>query len=178
MIACALVIGHSPNSTGAENLTNSISEFEFNNALAQSIESEVKDVKLHLVYRDDYAKLPKEINALNVGFIISLHCNAYNTKVTGSEVLYYHKSMLGKRMAELLQNQFSEALGLRDRGIKPIDAEAKGGYLLAYTKAPCVIAEPFFIDNDSDCLLVAKKRENLVLAYSRFIQNFAKELDV
>ncbi|UCG13233.1 MAG: N-acetylmuramoyl-L-alanine amidase [Deltaproteobacteria bacterium] len=47
----------------------------------------------------------------------------------------------------------------RDFGsARKTENKARGGYLLRYTNAPCVIAEPFFIDNDED---LAKANEDL-----------------
>ena len=84
--------------------------------------------------------------------------NAFNGRASGTEVLYYHRSEVGKTIAEILQGGLVDFLGLPDRGIKPKTSEDRGGYLLRYTNAPCVIAEPFFIDNDQD---LAKAKENL-----------------
>ena len=64
--------------------------------------------------------------------------------------MYYHKSKQGKAIAQIFQNNMLSALGLSNRGLKPISAEDRGGYLLRYTNAPCVLIEPFFIDNNSD----------------------------
>jgi len=55
-------------------------------------------------------------------------------------------------------------LGLPNRGIKPKGTEDRGGYVLRYTNAPCIISEPFFIDNDLDLLLVRNRYDNFVAA--------------
>ncbi len=98
-------------------------------------------------------------------FIISLHCNAYNKQVSGTEVLYYHRSTKGKQAASILQAKLIEALSLPARGIKARTTEDRGGYLLKYTAAPCIISEPFFIDNDDDLKVATEKRDRLVSAY-------------
>ena len=147
---CALVIGHKKRSSGAINVNSNLTEFDFNEDLALRIEKKVQKAEIQRIYRRTYKELPDDINALNSDFIISLHCNAFNTQVSGTEVLYYHKSQKGKKMAEILLTHLVEHLKLANRGIKPKMAEDRGGYLLRYTKAPCVIAEPFFIDNDDD----------------------------
>ena len=94
---CALVIGHKKQSPGAVNVKAGITEFDFNEDLAMRIEKKLKSTQIQRVYRRTYKQLPDDINALNPDFIISLHCNAYNTEVSGTEVLYYHKSEKGKR---------------------------------------------------------------------------------
>ena len=155
---CALVIGHKKDSPGAVNEKTGLNEFEFNEDLATRIEKKAQTTKIQRIYRRTYKELPSDINALSPDFVLSLHCNAYNGQASGTEALFYHKSEVGKGIAAVLQRRLVDFLGLRDRGIKPKASEDRGGYLLRYTKAPCVIAEPFFIDNDQD---LAKARENL-----------------
>ena len=171
---CALVIGHKKTSPGAINKKTGITEFEFNDDLAIKIEKKVKKVDIQRVYRRTYKELPHDINALNPDFIVSLHCNAFNTKASGTEVLYYHRSEKGKKMAEILLKHLVEHLKLPNRGIKPKTAEDRGGYLLRYTKAPCVIAEPFFIDNDDDLARAQEDIGGLAEAYAKAIEEIAK----
>ena len=171
---CALVIGHKKASPGAINKKTGITEFEFNDDLAIRIEKKVENVDIQRVYRRTHQELPDDINALNPDFIVSLHCNAFNTKASGTEVLYYHRSEKGKKMAEILLKYLVEYLNLPNRGIKPKTAEDRGGYLLRYTKAPCVIAEPFFIDNDDDLARAQEDIGGLAEAYARAIEEIAK----
>ncbi len=176
MKKCALVIGHKKSSPGAVNKGSGLTEFAFNEALAFKIESEVSGVDVQKVYRRTYNSLPDDINELEPDFIISLHCNAFNESASGTEVLYYHRSTKGKIMAEILNGHLVSALGLKDRGVKPKTTEDRGGHLLRNTSAPCVIAEPFFIDNDSDLKVVDDNREGLIQAYAAGIEAIAKAL--
>ena len=171
---CALVIGHKKTSPGAINKKTGITEFEFNDDLIIRIEKKVKNIDIQRVYRRTYKELPHDINEFDPDFIISLHCNAFNEKASGTEVLYYHKSEKGKKMAEILLKYLVEYLNLPNRGIKPKTAEDRGGYLLRYTKAPCVIAEPFFIDNDDDLARAQEDIGGLAEAYARAIEGIAK----
>jgi len=153
----AVVIGHSKQSQGATNAVFGASEFEFNERLAHDItfnfsEHNMAD-EIVVVYRTDYAELPQKINNLNVDLVVSLHANAYNTITSGCETLYYHASNKGKAIAKIFQERLSGLMKTKDRGIKPKHSEDRGGYILRYTKAPCIICEPFFIDNDGDFLL-------------------------
>ena len=173
---CALVIGHKKTSPGAENPTSKLNEFTFNDALSIDIEKRVKGVKVQRVYRRTYKSLPDDINELNPDFIISLHCNAFNESASGTEVLYYHRSFKGKKIAKILNRQLVDALGLKNRGIKPRTSEDRGGYLLRNTKAPCLIAEPFFIDNDKDLETALKNRNELINAYVEAIDEMASLL--
>ncbi len=176
MKKCVLVIGHKKSSPGAVNKKTGSTEFSFNDLLAQDIESKVSGVGIQRVYRRTYESLPNDINELNPDFIISLHCNAYNNKTSGSEVLYYHKSSKGKLIAIILNTNIVNALGLKNRGVKPKTSEDRGGYLLKKTSAACVIAEPFFIDNNSDLKVAHENRDKLVKAYADSIKQIAEEI--
>ena len=154
IVKCALVIGHKQSSQGAFNKTYDIHEFEFNEELAKRIEKKIliiyPTIEIIRIYRRTYSSLPSDINESNPDFVISLHCNAFNEKASGSEVLYYHGSANGNQYANILQEKFVKYLELPNRGIRPKTSEDRGGYLLKNTNAPCLIAEPFFIDNDKD----------------------------
>ena len=180
MQCCALVIGHKKTSPGAANVSSGLTEFDYNETLSKQIEDELisrqAEIRIQRIYRRTYATLPGDINELAPRFIISLHCNAFNTQASGCEMLYYHRSSNGKRMAQILQTHIQGALGNKDRGIKAKTSEDRGGMLLKQTHAPCVIAEPFFIDNDDELELVQKKRKKLVRAYADAIEAIGKTL--
>ena len=171
---CALVIGHKKASPGSRNERKDLTEFEFNDRLASRIEKKVRTVDIQRVYRRTYKELPDDINDLNPHFIISLHCNAFNEKVSGTEVLYYHKSERGKHISEILLGYLVRHLKLPDRGVKGRTAEDRGGFLLRYTKSPCVIAEPFFLDNDKDLARAQKNLNGLATAYVNAIKEVAQ----
>ena len=155
---CALVIGHKKDSPGAVSHDGSLSEFVFNEKLAMMIEGTVRQAEVQRVYRRTLDSLPGDINQLDPDFIISLHCNSFQYKATGTEVLYYHQSERGRKAAIIFQKHLVNHLRLKDRGIKPKNAEERGGYLLKYTKAPCLISEPFFISNNDD---LARAQEDM-----------------
>ena len=176
---CALVVGHKPASPGAENKAAVISEYDYNEDLAIQIVS-CTDADIEIVVRQpgNFRDLPAKINALEPGFIISLHCNAYKeppgtADVSGTEALYYHKSAKGQQMAQRLSGAVSGLLGLNNRGAKGLDVEDRGGHLLRYTHAPCVILEPFFIDNDDDLAIGLEKKDELAALLAQIIEEFA-----
>ena len=157
----ALVVGHTEKSPGACNQQSDVCEFDFNKQLVTRV-SAIINTKCEIVYRDRYRDLPEKINKLNPDFVICFHCNAYNRKSSGTEILFYHKSKKGKKMAFIFQNNIVKALGLKDRGIKGKSSEQRGGFVLKETKAPCILLEPFFIDNDDDYRTVINKYTGLV----------------
>jgi N-acetylmuramoyl-L-alanine amidase len=171
---CALVIGHKKSSPGASNDKSGLNEFDFNEELAILIEKKAQKAQIQRIYRRTYQELPNDINALDPHFVVSLHCNAYDGRASGTEVLYYHRSEVGKRIAEILQRRLHDFLSLRDRGIKEKTTEDRGGYLLRYTKAPCVIAEPFFIDNNEDLAKARSDLAGLAGAYASAIDEIAQ----
>ena len=153
----AVIVGHQENSPGAVNENYQVSEFEFTQRLAHDIKHSFAEFNLVdeivIVYREtNYKNLPYQINRLNPDLIVSLHCNAYDTHASGCEMLYYHSSEKSKEIARIFQNHLVQRLENKDRGIKPKHSEDRGGYLLRYTLAPCIITEPFFIDNDDEYL--------------------------
>jgi N-acetylmuramoyl-L-alanine amidase len=149
----ALVVGHKSTSTGADNTTRVVSEWEYNAKLAIDVWKRIKVMGVHeacVVHRRTYSTLPKDINRLNPKLVISMHCNAFNTQVSGTETLYYHRSASGEDIAREMQKIFVRELKLPDRGAKALTKEDKGGNVLAKTNAPAILCEPFFIDNDDD----------------------------
>lgn len=177
-VLVAVVVGHRPGSPGAVNQTSGVSEFEYNDDVANALCDALKlhDLEPVLVYRDTYQELPNKINALAPDFIISLHCNSFSdTTVSGSEVLYYHTSTNSKALASIVQSKVTQALGLNDRGIKSCTSEDRGGYLLRYTSAPCVIVEPAFISNDSDFSILNEKKCQYVQALVAAAHAYATE---
>jgi N-acetylmuramoyl-L-alanine amidase len=175
-VICALAVGHCRSAPGARNPTSGFTEWEFNATLASRIGDCCPDA-VTIVHRGDgpagYRELPGRINALKPRFIIELHCNAFDTRTSGTEVLHYRGSELGYRFASILQGHLLAALGLKNRGLKAVDLEGRGGYLLAHTEAPCLIAEPFFIDNDEDLAVASERSGNLIDGYVAAIEEMA-----
>lgn len=165
----ALVLGHKPSSQGARNY-NGTTEYNYNSKLINEVRRSIQPyIDVVIVERDTYRDLPNKINSHSPDLIISFHCNAFNTDASGTEVLYYHKSKTSAKHAKNLLIHLVDALGLPNRGIKPKTSEERGGYLLRYTHAPCIIAEPFFIDNLKDLNTAIVREEQLIAAYKEFI---------
>ena len=174
----ALVVGHSEKSPGSVNPTTGFTEFEWNknmaNAVANRIMADYENIEPIIVFRDvPYRQLPEKINMIDPDFIISFHCNAFNTKTSGCETLYYYKSSRSAVLAEIVQKRVNSVLGNKNRGIKGRSTEDRGGYLLRYTNAPAVITEPFFIDNDEEYQNALNKLDDLITAYCEAINEYA-----
>jgi len=177
-----IIVGHKPNSPGAVN-ADGTSEYSFNDALANLIGYSLAQTGHEpiIIYRDTYKGLPYKVNATGVDIAVSLHCNAFNTEVSGSETLYYYKSTNGKLLAKSVNDEIVKCLCLPNRGIKPIrnkhkgSAGDKGGHLVKYTSMPCVILEPFFIDNPNDLSIANNKLHTLVESICTGICNYTNK---
>lgn len=173
---CALVIGHKRTSPGNRNLRLSISEFGYNDELARRVATIPKLTTVQRVFRRTFDMLPMDVNRLNPDFVVSLHCNAFDRSASGTEVLYYHKSIVGRGIAEIMLAYIVDCLKLPDRGLRAIDAEDRCGYFLKYSQAPTIVVEPFFIDNDLDCQRALEMKDGLVHAYSRALDDITQML--
>lgn len=178
---CGLIVGHKKNHPGACNKKHNICEYRFNDQLACDMYDLLKEnesnTSIQIIRRKTYKSLPDDVNLLEPDFCISLHCNAahpdYMGKWNGTETLYYYTSKMGKLMAEILQKNIVDVLEFRDRGILPRKTEDRGGYILRYVDSPCVIAEPFFIDNNKAYKTVVEKYDKLVQSYANSIEQIA-----
>ncbi len=90
--------------------------------------------------------------------------------------MYYYLSHTSKALALALQGSLVGCLQLRDRGVVGVKDSGRGAHLLKNTNVPCLIAEPFFIDNDSDLKRAHERFENLARSYARFIADSADSL--
>jgi N-acetylmuramoyl-L-alanine amidase len=123
-----------------------------------------------------YSQLPERINKTKPDFIISFHANAYNKRASGSEVLYYHTSKTGMKIATILNERINTVLGLGDRGVKKIYDDNRGALVLRETNAPCVLIEPFFIDNDDNLKVVIDNYSIFIEAIVNSIITISREL--
>lgn len=168
---------------GAKNNQTDLTEWDYNNDLCNKIMAWLPaGVRNNTVMvTGDYATLPGRINGYKPRFTLSLHANAATPDASGSEVLYYKHSKVGKAIAEILQEVQTEALGTKKRptgdgyGLIGRTLKDRGGALLAYTDHPCVIVEPFFITNDYDLNRALNRKEDLASAYAEVITYVYKE---
>lgn len=174
---CALIVGHRKSARGAISADGSVVEYDFNSDLAREVKKRVTKARVQVVFRnnstDGLRKLPAKVNALGPHFILSLHCNAFNNQARGTETLYFHTSAKGKKLAKIVQKRLLSALELKNRGIRDKKDADRGAHLLKFTKAPCVICEPFFIDNDGDLEIALRRKKRLAAAYAKAIDDAA-----
>jgi len=146
-----IVIGHSEKSPGAYNNEIGISEYTLNKELAIEVKEECdrRSINAIIIHRlNGYKNLPDDINKTNIDYCISIHHNATSDKtVNGTETLCYHKSKISNKFAFAVNGQMVLALNTRNRGIKKVNSENRGGYVLKYTTMPMILLEPYFMSN-------------------------------
>lgn len=173
-------IGHCPSAPGAKNRHHGITEYRFWKTFAPQVANYINGYghETVIVNRETdgggtgMTACVRACNEANADVIVALHGNAYNGKASGSETLYWHTSPRGRRLAQCIQEQIVRLLGLPDRGIKPITGTERGGAQLRGTVAPCVIVEPFFIDNTADYEHALDHADNLCRAIAAGIANY------
>lgn len=179
----ALIVGHERKAQGGSNMDGT-TEYTFNKELAQRIAPVLISMNFEpvIIYRDGttYSKLPAKVNKVNPDIAVSLHCNAFNRLATGTETLHYINSERSQRLALCMQRHMVKALGLRDRGLRPVNAKHKGrkgdkgGHLCKYTNMPTVILEPCFIDNNKDLATARANFDALALAIANGVKDYAE----
>ena len=88
----------------------------------------------------------RNCNSHDVDLVVSFHLNAFDTKANGVEVCYFDQQDLAARVSA----QLSKDIGWTNRGAKERRYGEKRLHVLAETKAPAILIELGFIDNESD----------------------------
>ncbi|MED3026133.1 MULTISPECIES: N-acetylmuramoyl-L-alanine amidase C-terminal domain-containing protein [Bacillus cereus group] len=88
----------------------------------------------------------RNCNSHDVDLVVSFHLNAFDTKANGVEVCYYDQQDLAAKVSA----QLSKDIGWANRGAKERRYGNERLHVLAETKAPAILIELGFIDNESD----------------------------
>ncbi len=171
----ALVIGHDANRKGAYG-NKGISEWDFNDQLIQEMNLSDKHTYYVLYRNADIKKysmqmieLHERIDKLGCELAIEFHFNAtIDSNVHGNEVLYC--SSIGMKYAKIL-DECLDILPNRDRGIKKVAKNERGGGFLCRGKSICLIAEPFFAERQHLYVWGGEHRQLLKDAYKKFFKS-------
>lgn len=142
--------GHSLKCRGANGLLDEVNEDRaVKNKVIELLRNEG-----HTVYdcTDDNGKdqnsnlkaIVSKCNAHKVDLDVSIHLNAGGG--TGTEVYIYSDNSKSKDEAERIAKNISNALGIRNRGVKV----SKNLYVLRKTNSPALLVECCFVDNAID----------------------------
>ena len=168
MKTVVLNVGHTKLRQGAKHPESGISEYQVNSLLANQVERSLRSKGvIVLIVTNKYVMLPSLINSVNPDLIIAMHCNAFNGSIEGHETLIYNRTNEAK--AEIMNSFLNLALQNTSRGVKIVQPTHRGYSLVKKTKAPCLIVEPCFIDNNEDFNNFMHKMPQVVEAYTQGI---------
>ena len=117
---------------------------------------------------DNLGAITRAANASDADAFVSIHCNAFNGKASGTEVEVYPGSVAGKMLGGCIQRQIVESLGTFDRGLK----DRPGLWVLKHTDMPAVLVELAFIDNADDAALLRDRQDDFARAVARGITDY------
>lgn len=149
----AAVIGHHKNSQGAWSPFLKKTEYAFNCEVCLNLPgtAEVFQRPDGNGYPDQMNKLAKLLNPQNFDLVIELHFNKYdnvaNGKGHGVEVVAYPGSSSAIWGAKYCK-AIAEEYGIFNRGVKYATEGGRGWHFLKTQRAPALILEPFFGDEE------------------------------
>lgn len=89
-------------------------------------------------------------NKYNAKLHLCIHFNACGTKATGTETWICGRGGNAEKYAKNLSSEIAAALNLKNRGVKVAGVDGKKLFVPSNTKAPCVLLETCFMDNQGD----------------------------
>ena len=123
---------------------------------------------LRFGWDDDFSQpcIVDEANYFHSDIAVSIHCNAFNGIVGGTECICYKRGGDGERLARLIQNNLVQVLGTNDRGVKYEEDKEKDRRLsfVMLTDMPAVIVECAFLDNYDDAIILLENKEEIAKA--------------
>lgn len=101
------------------------------------------------LWQNDYLTgVIQDANKWGADVFISIHCNSFgDPQAHGTETWYHPNSSKGRILSQCLQDQMLGEMGLRDRGIKPMDWGNNYLGVLDKTSMPSALVELAFISN-------------------------------
>jgi len=152
----AIVIGHHEKSKGAFSNFFGLAEFDFYNKVAEKLNgvSIFRHDSSIASYSSRILDTATRINKTEFDLVVELHFNSFsNPNANGCETLFFERSELGRKYADIFSKKVNECTGisLRNQGLKPLSKGDRGYASVYHTKAPTILIEPFFGSNDSDC---------------------------
>ena len=174
--------GHAPNGipdTGAKTAETGRRECDVAKNIADLVEKYLVAAGVEVVgniqsdnlyYDSDYPQpcVCAEANASGTDIFVSIHCNAFDGVVHGTETFAYAPGGEGEKLAGCINNQIVKSLGTLDRGVKFRDDYI----VLKHTDMTAVLVETAFIDSDIDEPLLRTKQDDFARAIARGITDY------
>ena len=143
-----ICIGHSRAGEQGAWGVGGMSEWAFNVRVGALLKRHLYDMGIASIVYDAYEGgsygssmrwLSDRMHNDGVTLALELHFNSASPTAEGCEMLYYHNSTQGKRLATMLQREVIVEYNTKNRGIKPMQRFSRGGGFLVNTKSPAVI---------------------------------------
>jgi N-acetylmuramoyl-L-alanine amidase len=169
----AIVIGHHMFAKGVFSRWFGKSEFDFFWSMKEDFKKMGFDVYRHNPLIPSYTMRQRVMakKTRSYDLVIELHFNASNGKAKGCECLYYFNSYEGEKLSQFLCNTYSMLTGCFNRGAKPLYSKDRGYGFVSSQKPTAVLFEPFFGDNDMDCIRFNK--DKFLLSLEKTIDYYA-----
>lgn len=152
----AIIVGHGNGDSGAMGW-NGVSEFDYNSAVAKSLEISDTEKEIKAFYRSASGITGVAAAAVkwNPDIVIELHLNAFNGKALGCEVLCLQGHTASGEKARDFAEKFAAKFNRvkrRDNGVNWIASSDRGGLSLKKLSSVqySILVEPFFIDNKNE----------------------------
>lgn len=148
----AIVVGHNKQSQGAVRKDTGETEFSYNSRLAKYIKA-ASDNDVEVFFRQkgggyvaELARVYNDTDRWKADVTVELHFNSAGTPNASGTETFSSGSRKSLILAEEVQMEMVDELGLNDRGIKIRNSRTKGrGYRsLVLGDAPAILIEPFF----------------------------------
>jgi N-acetylmuramoyl-L-alanine amidase len=158
----AFVVGHHQKAKGKFSNYFGLTEWDFYNKVLKHFKNPT--IFYHNPSTRSYVnrqiETGEKINSFPFDLVIELHFNSFNTKASGVETFYHHKSIKGRKYAEKFNEVCVRWTGLTLRGAKPLSSSSQNGYgFLNSNKYPSILIEPFFGDNENDCKAIKSPKQ-------------------
>ena len=163
----AIIIGHHENGKGAYSKYFGQHEFDFYKKVCMYVHFVGAKFETRIFEHDKtisgYSTRVRataaKVNEWGANLVICLHFNSFNKRANGCETLYFYASKKGKAYGELFNSMAADMFDVKNRGMKALTNTSDRGFReVQATKAPTILVEPFFGDNDEDCERVATHR--------------------
>lgn len=155
----------SKNGNKEKDITRNVAEFLCSMLIAKGYDIEFFQQKKSVNEVVEKERISKS------SLFISLHCNAaVNKDANGVECLYYPGSGTGKAVSEILCENISEYLELKNRGVKTRRDLA----VLNGTVAPAVLVELAFLSNGNEEKLLVEEPYSFANAIVKGIEEWKK----
>lgn len=121
-----------------------------------------------------YPNVVRTANEWEADLFVSIHCNAFNGTVRGTESLVHSLGTPAHKLATCINNQIvntMQAIDLNfvDRGVKQ---DTRRLAVLRHTAMPAVLVETAFIDNPKDAKLLVEQEDNFARCVARGVTDY------